>query len=175
MITKQMEKQLSAISELAALEESIGLLYEAYAEFFPDYRQFWSDLASEESNYVEWLHRLDDYVIQNPDTFTENRLNADGIEVFNDYVNDEYSKLIDNARFLINAFSITVYIEESMTERGYFEVFSDDCPEIKETLQDLLIAHQNQLTQVREMFDDYKRALLQESDEIALTYEIAAV
>ena len=35
MITKQIGKQLNGISELAALEESVGLLYAAYAEFFP--------------------------------------------------------------------------------------------------------------------------------------------
>ena len=173
MITKQIGKQLNGISELAALEESVGLLYAAYAEFFPDYQQFWSDLAVEEGNHAEWLRKLNDYVTQNPETFTKKRFNTVNIEAFNDYVNDEYGKLMDHKRFLINAFSITVYIQESLIERGYFEVFSDDCPEFKQTLQDLFTAHQNQLTQVREVFDVYKRAILQEREEIALLYDIA--
>ena len=54
-MTTPLEKQLVVLNNLAGLEESVGRLDEAYAGFFPDYREFWSVLVNEEKQHAVWV------------------------------------------------------------------------------------------------------------------------
>ena len=42
----------------------------------------------------------------------------------------------------INALSVALYIEESIIEQRFFEVFAADAPELKRVLADLAACHQ---------------------------------
>jgi hypothetical protein len=170
MITKTSENQLTILNKLVELEESVGRLYNAYADFFSDYRWFWSDLANEEGQHAEWLHKLHDCVTHDPDAFTENRFNVVVIQTVINYLSDEYNKVMNRERVVINAFSITVYIEKSMIEREYFQVFPGDSPELKQTLDNLTIATKNHISRVCDVFNDYKRAILQDSNKEAFVF-----
>ena len=174
MMIKSTEKQLTVLNKLVELEESLGRLYEVYAEVFPEYRKFWSDLADEEGQYAEWLRKLHTHVVQGSATFSENRFNEVAIQTFINYLNNEYEKVMNRERALINALSITLYIEESLMEREYFEVIDGDSNELKQTLSNLASATQSHIEQVRETFNVYKKAILQENDEVALASKIAA-
>jgi rubrerythrin len=159
MIIKTAEKQSTTLNKLATLEESTGKLYKAYAEIFPDYRQFWSDLSNEEVQHAGWLRKLHNDVVRGSTTFRENRFNEIAIQTFINYLNDEYSKVMSRERVLINALSITLYIEESLIEREYYDVFDRDSPELKQTLSNLVNATKNHIERVREVFNTYKQSV----------------
>jgi rubrerythrin len=173
MMTKTAEKQSTTLNKLAELEESISRLYEVYAEVFLDYQQFWSDLSNEEGQHAGWLRELNTNVVQGSATLRENRFNKIAIQTFINYLHDEYSKVMSRERALINALSITLYIEESLIEREYYEVLDGDSLELKQTLSNLASATKNHIERVREVFNVYKKAILQENDELALASKIA--
>jgi rubrerythrin len=158
-MTTPTEKQLTVLNKLAELEESVGRLYEAYAEVFPDYRQFWSALVDEERQHAVWLRELHVYVVQGSATFSENRFNTVAIQAFINYLNDEYGKVMSRERALINAISIALYIEESLIECEYYEVFAGDSPELKKILINLASATKNHILRVRDVFNNYKQAV----------------
>ena len=46
---------MNMLDLLAANEESIGQPYNEYADTFPEYSDFWVNLAKEEFNHASWL------------------------------------------------------------------------------------------------------------------------
>lgn len=155
---EQLEQQLAVLSKMSELEESIGRLYEAYAEVFTDYRQFWLSLANEEKQHAEWVNNFHTVIENGKVTFGENRFNSIAIQKFLDYLKEEMGKASRRERTLINALSIALYIEESLLESKYFEVISGDSRELKDTLSNLANATQRHITRVRDVFNNYKKS-----------------
>jgi hypothetical protein len=152
-----LEKQLAALKSLSELEESVGRLYEIYAEVFPEYSQFWSELVSEEMQHANWLRQVQSKAIQGNVKFSETRFNANAIQTFLNYLRDEAEKARLKQRSLLNAFSIALQLEESLMERKYFSVVDGDSIELRQVLTDLAAGTQAHITRVRHALEKYKR------------------
>jgi rubrerythrin len=152
------EKQLDVLKKMSELEESAGRLYESYAQIFPDYRQFWLGLANEEKLHAEWVKKLHTLIERKTAEFSENRFNSIAIQKFLDYLKEEIGKASRRERALINALSITLYVEESLLENKYFEILNGDSKELKDTLRSLANATQRHIARVREVFNEAKKS-----------------
>ena len=150
------EKQLSVITKLSELEESVGRLYETYAVIFPDYRNFWVNMASDEREHAAWVAKLRSLIDNRLVVFSEGRFKVEAIQTFLKYIDEELGKAKEKNLFLMNALSITLYIEESLIEHKYFEVVEGDSPELKSILRDLAGATQKHADSARETFNAYK-------------------
>jgi hypothetical protein len=150
------KKACTIIDKLATNEESIAELYKGYADAFPDLRGFWSSLASEEVGHASCIISLGRQ-IGTPSLFMDgDRFNAIAIQTFTDYLNRELSRLTEEEIPLIEALSITLYIEESLIESKFFEVFKADSAELQHTLarlRDETLAHRDR---ARETLEKYK-------------------
>jgi hypothetical protein len=87
----------------------------------------------------------------------EDRFNATAIQAFTNYLDRELSRLNEQKIPLIEALSITLYIEQSLIESKFFEVFKTDSAELQGTLtklRDETLAHRNR---AKETLEKYKR------------------
>jgi rubrerythrin len=150
------QKELDVLVKLADLERNVGMLYEAYAELFPRYREFWLGLAVEEKQHENWVHDLQSYVVQSGAKLNANRFNVIAIQSFIKYLNDESVKAKKREISLINALSVSKYIEESLIEHKFFEVAQGDSAELKQLLSGLANATQAHNEKIREALDAYK-------------------
>lgn len=155
-MTSNADDQLNIIAKLSALEESIGRLYGAYANSFPDYNEFWTNLASDERQHAAWIGRLYSLIDNNSITFSKGRFKLAAIQTFLKYLDDELIKAKAKNLSLMNALSITLYIEESLIELKYFEMVEGDTPELKRIFRDLASATQMHVAKVREVLNRYK-------------------
>ena len=150
------KRACTIIDKLATNEESIAELYKGYADAFPDLREFWSSLANEEVGHASCIRSLGRQ-IGTPSLFMdEDRFNATAIQTFTDYLDRELSRLSPEEISLIEALSITLYIEESLIESRFFEVFKADSAELQHTLaklRDETLAHRNR---AKETLEQYK-------------------
>jgi len=151
------QQQLIILDKLAELELSVSRLYEAYAAFFPDYRQFWSGPVAEEKQHAAWVRELRSLVEKGKAKFGENRFNLLAIQTYVDYLQNES----DNAggRTLLNALSITKYVEDSLIERQYFNIVEGDSDELEQTLQKLADATKSHIQLVNQTLEDYKKTV----------------
>jgi len=152
------EKARTIIDRLATNEESIARLYRGYADAFPILREFWSSLAGEEIGHASCIRSLGRQ-IGTPSLFMdENRFNASAIQTFAGYLDRELSRLKEGEIPLIEALSITLYIEESLIESRFFELFRADSAELQYTLaklRDETLAHRNR---AKETLEKHKQA-----------------
>jgi len=152
------EKARSIIDRLATNEESIVGLYRGYADAFPILREFWSSLASEEIGHASCIRSLGRQ-IGTPSLFMdENRFNASAIQTFAGYLDRELSRSKEGEIPLIEALSITLYIEQSLIESRFLELFRADSAELQYTLaklRDETLAHRNR---AKETLEKHKQA-----------------
>ena len=128
----------AAVREIDLLKEHekvIGRLYAAYADRFPQDRDFWLGLSQEEDQHAHWIESLQ--ARKGPDcgVLVLNRFPLEAISHSIDYVNG----LIDEADRAdltpIKALSAALNLEQALLENRYFEVFASDSADIRRVLE----------------------------------------
>jgi|WetSurMetagenome_2_1015567.scaffolds.fasta_scaffold102969_2 rubrerythrin len=132
------------VERLASNEESIAKLYQGYAEAFPVLLDFWTSLAVEEMNHASWLKDLGAKTLTSKTFVDESRFNTYALQTLTNYLDKETTRLNEQKTPLTEALSIACFIEQSLIETNYFEVFRADSAEIKRVfnkLRDETLAH----------------------------------
>lgn len=153
----QNEKASIILAKLASNEESAAKLYQKYSDAFPILREFWKGLASEEIYHASCIRSLKEQTEALSGFVDEDRFNSTAIQTFSDYLGRELSRLDEQEVPLIEALSITFYIEQSLIESKFFEVFKTDSAKVRATLiriRDQTTAHRNK---ARETLEKYKK------------------
>jgi hypothetical protein len=119
------------VDTLAKHEEVIGRLYQAYAQRFPEHQPFWSQLADEERQHADMLHRLHRRMQAGEGTICEDAFNKTCIHDSLSRIEQLIQEALKPDLTLHDALSNASVIEKSMLEQRYFEVFAGNCPEIQ--------------------------------------------
>ncbi len=154
------KKAIIVLDKLAANEQSIAKLYKRYADAFPELREFWASLANEEVGHASCIRSLGERIGTLSLYMDESRFNATAIQTFTDYLGRELSRLNEKEVPLIEALSITLYIEESLIESRFFEVFEADSAKLKHTLtklRDETLAHRDKAKGTLEKYKHFRR------------------
>ncbi|MDM7998977.1 MAG: hypothetical protein QUS33_02970 [Dehalococcoidia bacterium] len=138
------------IEAMAKNEEAISRLYQAYAGKFPSQKDFWSGLAADETTHAAWLRGLLGKMREGSLSISRDRFRLQPVRAFSSYLERELASVREPGLSPINALSTALYIEESIIEQRYFEVFVPDAPELKRVLSDLASATKIHLEKVRE-------------------------
>ncbi|MEN6424174.1 MAG: hypothetical protein ABFE13_02335 [Phycisphaerales bacterium] len=144
---------ISALDLLKQHERVIGKLYAAYADRFPEEREFWLGLSQEEDGHAGYIESLEQRIADDPAGLIVDRFPAAAIEHSIAYVN----KLIDQADHpsltRVKALSAAMDIERALLENKYFEVFASDSPSIRRTLEILNRGTQAHLRKIRQFWE----------------------
>ena len=149
MTISHSDKQSDLLEMMATNEEAIARLYEAYSVKFTNYKEFWLQLASEEMHHSSWISNLKTKGREGGLYINEGRFKREAIQTFSDYLNRELIKAQTQDISLITALSTALYIEQSIIEHQYFEVFETDSVELKHLLMELSQATDDHLNRVK--------------------------
>lgn len=145
------------LRRLAENEEAIGILYREYASRYPEYDSFWLGLSADEKEHAGWIQILIATIDQGELFINQSRFNEQAILSYLGYLQREQAKLRQGDTTLLNALAVTLYIEESLIERKYFEVFQSDAPKLKQVLENLAAATRTHIEKARQALDSYKQ------------------
>lgn len=145
------EKTNSTVEMLIKNEETASVLYKVYAERFQEERDFWNSLAEEEKTHASWIEKFYNDN-KNLVSFNDQRFKPELFNISLDYMSEKLNEANseDSEITLKDALSIALGLETGMIERGYFEVFETDSPELKKTLQSLSDATLRHTEKIRE-------------------------
>jgi rubrerythrin len=138
------------IEAMAKNEEAVGRLYQAYGDKFPPQKAFWSSLAADETSHAGWIRGLQAKMRDGSLTVNRDRFKIQPVRGFSAYLERELASAREPGMSPINSLSVALYIEESMIEQRFFEVFAPDGPELKRVLSDLATATRSHLDKVRD-------------------------
>jgi len=142
------------LEALKVHEKEIVGLYEVYAETFPAYSSFWTDLSKEEIEHAGWIERLQAKIEDGTEVFVVERFPAAAIEKSISYVNGLINKAGEADFELIDALSEALHLEEALSESKYFEVLEGDSDETKRTLTLLASSSRKHYQKVREAWQN---------------------
>ena len=149
-------KKYRILQLLAENEEAIARLYRAYAEKFPRYQDFWSDLAQEEIQHSHWIQKLSsmiDYSVE----IKEDKFDMKVFQISSDYLDEKLDQAKNEKISFKDALSIALDIETGMLERGYFKVFEGDSQELKKIFHALATATEKHTNKIREVLGKKRR------------------
>jgi rubrerythrin len=149
--------QITLLAGLAENEEAIGVLYREYATRFPEYDSFWHGLADEEQEHADWIRVLCASMQDGRLLIRPGRFKGQAILTYLDYLRREVAKVRQGEITLLNALAVTLYIEESLLERKYFEVFETDAPQLSRVLQNLAASTRTHVDKARRALDSYRK------------------
>ena len=138
------------IEAMAKNEEAVSQLYQAYADKFPAQKAFWSGLAADETTHAGWIRGLQAKMREGSLAVNRDRFKIQPVRGFSAYLERELTTAREPGMSPINALSVALYIEESIIDQRYFEVFAADAPELKRVLAELAVATKSHLEKVRE-------------------------
>ena len=144
------QSQIDVIEMIARKEETLCQLYETYSDKFQDHRDFWLDIAAEETQHANWIRELRSLVEEGTVDFKEDRFNKEAIQTFIEYLERELTKAREQEMSLINALSTALYIEEALLERKFFVVYETDVLQLKRILLDIATSVEGHVQRVRE-------------------------
>jgi hypothetical protein len=100
---------------LAANEELISNLYMSYADRFPEFKDFWQGLASDEIKHAKWLRTIDAQHARGKIEVDAKRFNKEAIKTYHQCLNKEISNVSDSIPLKV-ALTTSLYIEKSLIE-----------------------------------------------------------
>ena len=128
-------------------EKMMGELYRIYAQAYPEYKDFWEEIACEEDEHASWLamflNRDDAY-------FSKERFGIIPVEYCIKEVQEKIQEAKENPPKIILALGNSMNIENGMIENKFFEVYEGDSEEFKRILANLKIATKEHLKKVVE-------------------------
>lgn len=155
---KTAEMATQALDLLIQHEKVIGRLYAAYAERFPQDREFWLSLSEEEDHHAECIESLRPRIESDPSGMIVARFPAAAIEHSVAHVN----RLIDQAEHShltrVKALTAAMDIETALLDNRYFEVFAGDSPPLRRILEALEQGTRTHLQKVRQLWGSAGRS-----------------
>jgi len=144
------------IELLTKNEELIAELYRAYSEKFPDYREFWLEIAEEEDKHSRWMRSLQAYT-GDILSFDEGRIKPELMRISFSYLDQKIREASTEGITIADALTIALELETNMIERNYFKLFHGDSDELKSIFQDLESDTQNHTNRVRDALVSLKK------------------
>jgi len=141
---------------LAANEEAVGRIYEAYANKFPEHEQFWFGLAMEEADHSNWIFELLHKVSKGSASIYEDRFHTEDIQRFQDYLEEQLDIVRQEKISFVDALLTALDIEESLVERRFFHVFEGDSEETRSVLEYLASATENHIKIIKRQLEQQK-------------------
>jgi hypothetical protein len=142
----------TVVEALAAHEEAMSALYDAFAQAYPEFGDLWKTLCAEEYAHGKLLRslpaRVDDAGLQ---AFVASRsIDLDGVRVDTKRLGDLARIAADAGLPLQEAFRTAVHLEDSLIESQVFVVTDADSAEVAEvlgTLKEQTERHQKHLAE----------------------------
>ncbi len=136
-MTLRQTQDEDSLELLAVNEETIARLYSAYADRFPDMRDFWSSLSEEEQSHAMSIRELEEQAGSGKMFAYRHRFKSAAIRTSIEHTEGEIAAANRGHIEPTNALSLANAIEQSLIESKFFEIFEGDSADLKQLLRKL--------------------------------------
>ena len=140
----------TALSSFIENEELLNELYSHYAALFPVDKEFWEDIAADESEHAGWVRSISDRIDNGEIRLGAGRFEPEALTSFATYIQDQIDRVDTEEILQIQALSITMDLENSMLEKAMFRSYETDSPELREVMDRLQKATEIHYSEVKE-------------------------
>jgi len=119
-------------------EVLIGSLYKLFANRYPEYKVFWTEMAMEEHQHATCIRRLIERDPSDKLKFTQGELRSNDLVTSIESIEGLISGFNNNKEFTITqAVGIALHLEKALWEKKVFQYFEGDCDEVRKVMDTL--------------------------------------
>ncbi|HIJ96718.1 MAG TPA: hypothetical protein HPP94_13470 [Desulfuromonadales bacterium] len=127
----------------------IGKLYKLFSFRYPEYKVFWTEMASEEHLHASWIKRL---IKTDSFRFSQGELRSHYLASSINSIEELTAEVRNNREFSIaQAVNAALRIERSLYEKEIFQSFEGDSEHVRKMLYSLCVEQQIHIKKM-EMF-----------------------
>ena len=152
-----LEKQVSTMKMLAATEEAVGRLYEAYAKKFQEHEEFWFGLVMEEVDHSNAILDFISKVREGSANFLEDRHLVEDVQKFQEHLKQEQVRAKQEDISFIDALLAALDIEKSLIEHRFYRVFEGVSENTRDILEYLDSESDNHIKVLQREIDHQKK------------------
>ncbi|MGB3479193.1 MAG: hypothetical protein WBB67_08530 [bacterium] len=138
-------------------EEAISRLYEAYAQKFPDHKEFWSTLSWEEKDHAEQIRKLSQIIKKHHARFDLDRFKLNVIKISMDYIAKELVRAEKEDIPLRTALSVALNIENAIVDGEVFESFKGYTAEAKRYIRECAANFAEHYRAIKDMWSTHRK------------------
>jgi len=138
-------------------EEAISQLYQAYARRFMQERDLWLNLAKDKLDHYRQITSLKQKAQEGEVRFQEGRFNEQAVHFVSEYIQKVLKEADSQEVSLVNALSIAYDLENTLIEKQFFAIFSNDSEYTREVFQTLAEGTLKHRQKVQEALNRYKK------------------
>ena len=153
---KSQQDILKQIQILEENEEALAGLYQAYANRFPEYEEFWFSLAIQEIDHSNLIHELIQKINRGEALLYEHTLDIAYLQTFRDLIKRETDRAKYKPISHYEALSTALSVEKDIIEHKYAQIFDSDSTDIRRILDEMTIATKRHLKLLEEHLDMLK-------------------
>jgi hypothetical protein len=146
---------------LVSHEKILADIYLLYATRYDEYKEYWMQMHQEELGHVDLLRSMEQRVAEGYVSFNEERMKLGTVQAVVQYARSMLTYVKRQFPSLSAAVGIALDLEDSMVEKGIFEVFVTDSAETKEAFTKMAATfteHFANLKKFQKLVDPKKRA-----------------
>ena len=154
-----MESQQEILKQIQILEENeeaLAGLYQAYANRFSEYEEFWFGLAMQEIDHSNLIHELIQRAKRGEARLYEHKLNIVFLQNFKEFIERETERAKYKPVSHYEALSIALRVETDIIEHKYAQIFDSDSDEIRRILDEMTNATKRHQKLLKEHLDMLK-------------------
>jgi hypothetical protein len=116
----------------------IGKLYKLFSFRYPEYKVFWTEMATEEHLHASWIKRLTERDPTNKFKFSQGELRSNDLDSSIKSIEDLIGGVKNNREFSITqAVSVALHLEKALWEKKVFQCFEGDSDEVRKIMDSL--------------------------------------
>jgi hypothetical protein len=144
----------------------IGKLYKLFSFRYPEYKDFWIEMAKEEHLHASWIRRLTERDPTNKFKFSQGELRANTLASSIESIEGLIAGVKYNREFTISqAVSMALHLEKALWEQKVFQCFEGDSDEVRKILDSLNLEQKNHIMKMEKFaFDFIQNKPLKNSD-----------
>jgi rubrerythrin len=132
------EKELMILDLFEAHEIAMYEIYNLFASKYSDYEDFWRGIAEEEKIHARWIRTIRSKVETGDLSIDADMVSISAIENSLAYLQSQISLFSSEESTVDQAFTLAMQIENSIIERGIFDIIKTDSELTKTTLLNLV-------------------------------------
>ncbi len=133
-------------------EELMSELYKKYSLILPEEYEFWKHISHDETDHAGWLRDLHNMVSQGVVPFDDDRIKIEVVESFSTYINEQIARTETDELSSLQVLSISMDLENSLLEHGFFGVHETDDPKLKLIFDELQKSTEVHYSMVKELW-----------------------
>ena len=127
----------------------IGKLYKLFSFRYPEYKDFWTEMATEEHLHASWIKRLTERDPTDKFKFSQGELRSNRLASSIESIERLIAGVRNNREFTITqAASMALHLEKTLWEQKVFQCFEGDSDEVRKILDSLNLEQENHIKKI---------------------------